>query len=164
MVNTPGSAVAEDVMVLRRELALRISLQNLLLIISLALFTAFALLAIAQPVTAWAAAAAHGAVGFGATLQWCHHGIRTKQIRDYLLTIDGGEARGGWESWLPLNRPQTLLGSRWLISTKGVFIGLQLATIMLAFLLSPTIDGIFVAFATVLLLASAGFLMTNPKE
>jgi hypothetical protein len=167
MVNPPsveGGDAADDRTVLRRELALRILLQNLLLIISLALFTAFVLLALARPETTWAAAAAHGAVGLGATLQWCHHGIRTKQIKDYLLTIDTGGAGGGWEHWLPLNRPRTFLGSRWLISTKGVFIGLQLAMIVLALLRSPALEGLFCSVSTVLLLASAGLLLTNPKE
>ena len=84
--------------VLRRELALRILLQNLLLILSLALFTAFAILALARPEAAWGAAAAQGAASLGATLQWCHHGIRTKQIKEFLLTVDGGHA-DGWERW-----------------------------------------------------------------
>ncbi|MFN7225584.1 MAG: hypothetical protein ACK4MS_16370, partial [Paracoccaceae bacterium] len=60
--------------------------------------------------------------------------------------------------------PRSLLGSRWMISTKGVFLGLQLAMIVLAWRMAPVADGIFVSFAAVLLLASAGFLLTNPKE
>ena len=164
MVIMRQSVAAEDGPVLRRELALRILLQNLLLIVSLVLFAAFALAALANPETAWAAAAAQGAAILGAALQWCHHGIRTKQIKVYLLTLDGGEASGSWERWLPANRPQTILGSRWMISTKGVFIGLQLGMLLLAFLLAPALDGIFASGATVLLLASAGFLLTNPKE
>lgn len=161
---TPGSLAADDGPVLRRELALRILLQNLLLILSLVLFTAFAILALALPATAWAAAAAHGAVCLSAALQWCHHGIRTKQIKAYLLTINGGEARGGWERWLPANRPGSLLGARWMISTKGVFLGLQLAMIGLALRASTVPDGLLVAVTTGLLIASAGFLLTNPKE
>lgn len=164
MVNTSSAAVLSDELVLRRELALRILLQNLLLIMSLALFTAFAILLLVRPDTAWAAAAAQGAAGLGAALQWCHHGIRTKQIKDYLLTIDGGETGGGWERWLPANRPRTLLGSRWMISTKGVFLGLQLAMIGLASLVSPRPGIVFIAVAVVLFLASAGFLLTNEKE
>lgn len=163
MVKVPISGAALDGAVLRRELALRILLQNLLLILSLALFTAFSILALALPKTAWAAAAAQGAVGLAAALQWCHHGIRTKQIKDY-LTITSDEAESGWERWLPAHRPQSLLGSRWMISTKGVFIGLQLAMIALALQVAPAIDGAFAALATALLLASTGFLLTNPKE
>lgn len=162
MVTTDSLAVG-DGPVLRRELALRILLQNLLLILSLALFAAFAILALALPGAAWGAAAAQGAVSLGAALQWCHHGIRTKQIKEYLLTTDGGQ-NDGWERWLPDNRPRTLLGSRWMISTKGVFLGLQLAMIGLALWIGPVSDGVFVLVAVVLLLASAGFLLTNPKE
>jgi multisubunit Na+/H+ antiporter MnhG subunit len=162
-VVTQESLAASDGPVLRRELALRILLQNLLLILSLALFTAIAILALARPEAAWGAAAAHGAASLGAALQWCHHGIRTKQIKEFLLTLDGGHA-DGWERWLPANRPHTLLGSRWMISTKGVFLGLQLAMIGLALRMAPVLDGFFASVTAVLLLASAGFLLTNPKE
>lgn len=160
---TPVSLSAADGPVLRRELALRILLQNLLLILSLTLFTAFAILALALPEAAWGAAAAQGAASLGAALQWCHHGIRTKQIKEYLLTIDSKHT-DGWERWLPANRPRTLLGSRWMISTKGVFLGLQLAMIGLALRLSPVSDGFFLSVAAALLLVNAGFLLTNPKE
>jgi multisubunit Na+/H+ antiporter MnhG subunit len=160
---TQDSLADGDGPVLRRELALRILLQNLLLVLSLALFTAFAILSLARPEVAWGAAAAQGAAGLGAALQWCHHGIRTKQIKKFLLTLDGGHAEG-WERWLPANRPGTLLGSRWLISTKGVFLGLQLAMIGLSWRMGPVLDGFFASVAAILLLASAGFLLTNPKE
>lgn len=149
--------------VLRRELALRILLQNLLLILSLTLFTAFAILALARPEAAWGAAVAQGAATLGATLQWCHHGIRTKQIKEFLLTLDSGHA-DGWENWLPANRPRTLLGSRWMISTKGVFLGVQFAMIGLAWRMAPILDGFLISVTAVLLLASTGFLLTNPKE
>lgn len=159
----PVSLAAADGPVLRRELALRILLQNLLLILSLALFAAFALLALARPGAAWGAAAAQGAASLGAALQWCHHGIRTKQIKEYLLIVDSSYT-GGWERWLPANRPRTLLGSRWMISTKGVFLGLQLAMIVLALWISPVPAGFFIFVSVILLLASAVFLLTNPKE
>lgn len=150
---------------LRRELALRILLQNLLLILSLALFAAFGILAMTFPETVWLAAAAHGAAGLGAVLQWCHHGIRTKQIKEYLLLTEG-ERQDGWEKWLQANRPHRLLGSRWLISTKGVFLGLQLGMIGLALHLGPVAEvGAGQPLLPVaLLLASACFLLTNPKE
>jgi hypothetical protein len=162
MVTSPSCA-ATDAQVLYRELALRILMQNVLLMLSLVLFTAFAILAFALPAMAWAATAAHGAVGLGAVLQWCHHGIRTKQIKEYLLTIDSGQT-DAWERWLPANRPSTLLGSRWMISTKGVFLGLQLAMIGLALQIAPVSDEFFASATMILLLANAGFLLTNPKE
>lgn len=67
MVNTSSATMLSDDLVLRRELALRILLQNLLLIVSLALFAAFAILLLVRPETAWAAAAAQGVAGLGAT-------------------------------------------------------------------------------------------------
>lgn len=161
---TSSSAAATDDHVLYRELALRILLQNLLLILSPVLFTAFAIVTFALPEKAWSAAAAHGAVSLGLALQWCHHGIRTKQIKEYLLRIDGEEKGGSWERWLSANRPNTLLGSRWMISTKGVFLGLQVAMIGLALQTSAAPDGLLIACTLILLLASAGFLLTNPKE
>lgn len=159
----PEALVGSDGPVLRRELALRILLQNLLLILSLVLFTAFAILALALPGTAWAAAAAQGVGSLGAALQWCHHGIRTKQIKDYLMIIDSGQT-DGWERWLPANRPRSFLGSRWMISTKGVFLGLQTAMIGLAWQISMETDGFFAFVAAVLLLVCGWFLLTNPKE
>lgn len=86
-----------------------------------------------------------------------------QQIKEYLLTVDSNHT-DGWERWLPVNRPRTLLGSRWMISTKGVFLGLQLAMIGLAWQITPVSDGVFVFVTAVLLLASAGILLTNPKE
>lgn len=160
---TSRPCAATDAQVLYRELALRILMQNVLLILSLVLFAAFAILAFVLPAMAWAATAAHGAVSLGAVLQWCHHGIRTKQIKEYLLTIDSGQT-DAWERWLPANRPSTLLGSRWMISTKGVFLGLQLGMIGLALQIAPVSDEFFVSATMILLLANAGFLLTNPKE
>lgn len=164
MVNTPSLEAAEDRTVLRRELALRILLQNLLLILSLAIFTGFAIFSMTTPQSVWATASMHGAAGLAAALQWCHHGIRTKQIKDYLLSMDGGDGSNGWENWLPANRPNKLLGSLWMVSTKGVFIGLQLAMILLAIWISPSADGLFMTVSLVMVGATTFFLITNPKE
>lgn len=160
---TPNMLAESDIAVLRRELALRILLQNLLLIVTVLLFAAFAILALAVPGSAWGSSAALGAATLGASLQWCHHGVRTKQIKIFLLSIECG-GNGGWEQWLPSNRPNTLLGSRWLISTKGVFLGVQFAMILLAWRLAMSPDTVFAGFAIVMLLSSAAFLLTNPKE
>jgi len=164
VVTAPSPDAAEDRAVLRRELALRILLQNLLLILSLAVFSGFAIFAMTVPQGAWAAASMHGAAGLAAALQWCHHGIRTKQIKDYLLSMDGGAGSNGWENWLAANRPKTLLGSRWMISTKVVFIGLQFAMMVLAVWISPSADGFFMTVSVVMVGATTVFLITNPKE
>ena len=42
----------------------------------------------------------------------------------------------GWETWLKDNRMPGLLGARWIISTKAVFVGSQLAMILIAGMLT----------------------------
>jgi hypothetical protein len=164
MVSDAASAARDDALVLRRELALRILLQNVLLILALLLFAGLAGLALIWPRMAALAAAVHGVAGFGLALMWCHHGIRTRQITQFLLRDDAAAPEQDWERWLRANRPKTLLGSRWMISTKGVFIGLQAAFLLLAAWL-PLDHGVApLGLAGLLMLASAGFLLTNPKE
>ena len=163
----PGALRAGDVAVLRRELALRIALQNLLLLLTVVVFCAFAITALVVPQAGWPAAAACGVAVLALSLQWCHHGVRTMNIKAYLMQIDPGagpDGDRGWESWLPANRPRSLLGSRWMVSTKGVFMGTQGAMILLVWQLGTPPDPVFAAAALGLLLVSAGFLLTNPKE
>ena len=139
-------------------------LQNLLLMLALLLFTALAGLALVRPEQAGLAAAVQGVSGLGVALIWCHHGIRVQQITHFMLRDDNVAQGQVWERWLRANRPQRLLGARWLISTKGVFIGLQAASLLLAWWLRGDRDMAPTALAGVLLLASTGFLLTNPKE
>lgn len=162
MVTEETATTRYEAASLRQELLLRILLQNTLLILSVAVFAAFFVVVAVAPATAWPLAAAYNTAIFAAALQWCHHGVRTKQIKQYLLLIDPAEE--GWERWLPANRPKRLLGTRWMISTKGVFLGLGLASMGLAAVLAPTFMLLPTAVAAALWLASAGFLLTNPKE
>lgn len=161
MAVIPPPLAISEAHALRNELALRIILQNILMIASLGFFSVFATVAILEPRAAWLCAASHGVVTLATALQWCHHGIRTKQIKVFLLASD---TAAEWERWLPANRPQTLLGSRWLVSTKGGLLGLGLATCVLATLQSWPPPPVPAGAAIGLLLASAGFLFTNPKE
>jgi hypothetical protein len=147
---------------LRRELVVRILLQNVLLIVSVALFAAFSIVAALAPATSWPLAVACNAALLAAVLQWCHHGVRTMQIKQYLLQIDPDER--GWERWLPAHRPKTLLGSRWMVSTKGVFLGLGLAVAGLAALQAPEFILLPAVLSALVWFATAGFLFTNPKE
>lgn len=149
---------------LRQELMLRIFLQNLLLVLSLVLFTVFATVAVLVPATAWLAAFGYACVTLGAVLQWCHHGVRTKQIKAFLLMADADQTELSWERWLPANRPKSFLGSRWMISTKGVFLGLQSAMMILAGMVVSEPGPVPAFGSLVLLVMSAGFLLTNPKE
>lgn len=150
---------------LRHELRLHILLQNTLLIVSVCVFATLTCLAVAIPHSAGLAAVACSSVIFANTLQWCHHGIRTRQIKMFLLLGSESDADAtSWEHWLPKNRPQRLLGSRWMISTKGVFLGLDLAMKFIAFRLTPSPNLLDVVPGFLLLAATAGFLFTNPKE
>jgi hypothetical protein len=163
MVTPPVSNVeAYELQSLRQELLLRIALQNLLLILAVALFAAIAAVGIAVPSGLWHCAAVLNCAVFALALQWCHHGIRTAQIKQYLMLADRNLS--GWERWLPANRPARLLGSRWMISTKGVFLGLGAAMIGMASWLTPAAGWVLPATAFMLWIASAGFLLTNPKE
>lgn len=149
---------------LRQELLLRIFLQNTLLQMMVVLFVTSIGLAIFRPDAAWAISLGYQAAALACALQWCHHGIRTRQIKQFLTLITPVGNVPSWESWLPANRPRSLLGSRWLISTKGVFLGLALA--MMGFELAMAENSIAIArvggFG--LWLLTACFLLTNPKE
>jgi len=63
-------------------------------------------------------------VMMGAVLQQCHHGVSTAQVKGFLQEIDLDAAHGKWDTWLPAHHSATLLGSRWMVSTKAVFLGL----------------------------------------
>lgn len=162
-LSLPGNASAE-IAALRQELLLRILLQNVLLHLMLIIFVALAGLAILFPAAAWALDLAFQCATLAAALQWCHHGIRTKQIKQFLNGLAPDIAGLGWETWLPGARPRTLLGSRWMISTKGVFLGLGLAMMAAHLALPAVVTAGAVTGAAVLWLTSAAFLLSNPKE
>lgn len=99
-------------------------------------------------------------------LNWCHHGVRTAQIKRYLVLLEQRHAsKSGWESWLPANRIGGRLGSRWLISTKGAFIGSQMAGAGGGFLLSEEAMVSPLFFTSVLaIIVTGALLFTNPRE
>lgn len=149
---------------LRQELVLRILLQNVLLVVSLVFFCWFATVVLVFPSAAWPVTFAHSCVSLGAALQWCHHGVRTKQLKNYLQLLAEKDGGAGWEQWLPAHRPSSFLGSRWMVSTKGVFLGLQLAMILLSEMAATNWFSLPAFGSVAVLLSSAGFLLTNPKE
>lgn len=157
-----GGARSRELQSLRNELRMRILLQNMLLIVSVVLYAPFALMAAVAARSAWDGAVAYAVIVLALSLQWCHHGIRTKQIKQYLVRSD--TSPDGWEQWLPANRPKTLLGARWLISTKGVFLGLSMAAALVAFSVKGPPSLLQGCIAAVLWLSTACFLMSNPKE
>jgi hypothetical protein len=91
------------------ELLLRILLQNLLLIMAIAAFAGFAALGLIRPGVLWQAAAAHAVVSGALVLCWCHHGVRTMQLKAFILGLEGHA--DSWEVWLPASRPVRLLGT-----------------------------------------------------
>lgn len=143
---------------LRQELLFRITFQNIQLLISVALFMAFCALAASYPAHVGMLCFGSVTAIFAMSLQWCHHGVRTMQIKRYLML---GDQKHGWEEWLPRNRPKTLLGTRWLVSTKGVFLGLQLATMLVGLTDGTTL---FLGLSAFVIAGTAAFLFTNPKE
>ncbi|MBL4929992.1 hypothetical protein [Fuscibacter oryzae] len=154
---------SSEIASLRQELLLRILFQNTIIQVLVVLFVLMAGLAILRPEQAGFVSLIFQIATLASALQWCHHGIRTRQIKQFLTLTASGETGLLWEDWLPANRPPSLLGSRWMISTKGVFLGLAMAMLGVDLILA-TAASFCGRLAAVLWLATAGFLLTNPKE
>jgi hypothetical protein len=156
----------EDAIYLKRELLLRMGVQNGVIVLNAILF-----LATADLQFLLAHHPAHIALGFGlfaAILAsiWCHHGARQAQIKQYLLLLQSRHATDeGWEGWLPRHGLTGLLGSRWFLSTKATFIGSILALGGNGLYLDHSAEGIRVTVLTMLVLAGVTLLLLgNPKE
>ena len=149
---------------LRSELKLRILLQNILLQGVTLVFAGLAAGLALKPSSASTICLVFQCVMFAAVLQWCHHGVRTAQIKNFLQELDPEKKHGKWETWLPANRPATLLGSRWMISTKGVFLGLGAMMLLLDVMVSPVVEASKVFGSSLIWVMAALFLFTNPKE
>lgn len=152
-----------EISTLRRELYLRMIFQNCILILDICLFFVATALQIIDRSYTVEMAAAFALVNAFLAAMWCHHGARQAQIKQYLLILEARySALSGWESWLPRHPNRGFLGSRWLVSTKGVLLGTALATSVNASLRAPMdwllVGGFMVIAATALLLFS------NPKE
>ena len=147
----------------RAEIRLRILLQNVNLMLAVSAFAFLAAAALAWPLSAWLIACVHAIVSGALLLQWCHHGVRTMQLKMFLMQQEE-KARSDWEVWLPANRPKRLLGTRWFVSTKGVFLGTQAAMAGFAILSAETGPLWAQVACASAFLVSAGLLLTNPKE
>lgn len=150
---------------LRKEMLLRIAVQNLLLLMIGPMLVAAVIAEIALERSSGLVTLAFLAATGGMALMWCHHGVRQAQLKAYLLILESrlGSAHG-WESWLPNNRVGGRLGSRWLVSTKGVFLGCQVAAIVAAALSAADRPWVWMPIAALLFLGTAFFLLINPKE
>jgi hypothetical protein len=155
---------------LKREVMLRIAFQNVHLLLSTLIFSAFSALIILWPSVSWRICAAHGVVSGALSLQWCHHGSVQVLLKKYIMMkenilVEEGSVRAGstWEIWLLANHMTSFLGSRWLVSTKGVFIGLQISMILLASAVASAVNGPSLLASLLLLAGTSLVLFTNPK-
>jgi hypothetical protein len=153
----------KDLWSIRIELLVRIAIQNLTLLTAVATFIYLMGNPMIHGANLWTIATVYGIASFALALQWCHSGVRTMQIKKYILLVENGK-QDTWERWLPVNRPLSFLGTRWVISTKGVFLGLQMASGVIAAITSPASDPFWIIGWGTALLTSAWFLFSNPKE
>lgn len=108
----------------RLEVNLRILIQNLIVILNtgqIMIWMAAVIFSDAGIFLIWFAAATTS-VMLGFT--WIHSGVRHAQYRQYFKDILDPASEHvviGWEAALKKLRPHSALGSRWWISTKGVF-------------------------------------------
>ncbi|TRW17624.1 hypothetical protein [Glacieibacterium frigidum] len=150
---------------LRAEIITRIRLQNVILMLLMPLFLAAALAMAVYPTTTRIMPLIYTIVcGIGGLL-WIHHAARTTQIKYYLRLILEPRLRdgGGWERWHAANRVAGLLGSRWRISTIGVFIGSDLAMLGLAWLIAPEATAGSATLLTLAAIGTAAVLLLPPK-
>jgi hypothetical protein len=154
-----------EIQYLHRELLLRMWIQNLILILLMLVFPASVfLMATAGQNEELVALGYVVACGMGA-LYWIHNAARTEQIKLYLLKWEARRPAGaGWESWLKENRMPGILGSRWIISTKGVFVGSQVAMVGATALLKrqSDLDLLFLGLAFLGALITA-ILLRQPR-
>ncbi|WP_337187132.1 hypothetical protein [Phenylobacterium sp.] len=157
---------ADEYRALRREIELRIILQNVTLISLAFVFSGAFLLQVLRPDARYQLAAGYSFAAGMLSLYWIHSGARTLQIKTYLrYTLEprlGGES--GWETWHDVNRVQGALGSRWFISTKGVLVGSQITCLSLAWIAGGPV-GIDKVYATLVALAvvSTAILLRRPR-
>lgn len=150
---------------LRHEILVRILIQNLIILSAIVLFNITLIGMIIVPHEAKAIALAYGLTSGAAALGWCHNGVRQAQIKSYLLMIEAQMSpRGGWETWLPRNRIGGILGTRWFIATKGVFIGSQLIAAGMSFVMATTPADSSAVLLVLPIAATVLILLINPKE
>ncbi len=115
---------ARELASLRSEIVTRVVFQNVLLCLCWCALGAI-------PAAAWFGGrpeilVLYSVLAVSAVAMWAHHGARTAQIRFYLQSsIETGPHGAGWEHALAAMRFRSLLGSRWVVSTKGFFLGSQ---------------------------------------
>ena len=155
----------EEYRFLRSEILLRIKLQNIILILLMPALLVTVMASSAFPDRGAELALGYvGAAGMGA-LYWIHSAARTVQIKTFLRKAEADMAAGAmWETWLADNPIRGVLGSRWFISTKGVFVGSQIAAIVLCGIIVEDGDGDpLVLGAAAAAAAFTAILLVQPK-
>jgi len=151
---------------LKYELLLRILLQNILLFLMTGIFTVVSTTIILFPNSAWSLCLAYSVASAAIGAQWCHHGVRIAQLKHYIMLVERDIPRQlrWWECWLPDNRPKTFLGSKWMLATKGVLIGLQSVVLGLCIYISSDINTTLLLLSMLLLVGASALVLTNEQE
>lgn len=156
-----GVLMEEEYRALKGEMLLRVAIQNMTILGTIAAFVAIAILATILPNQAGPLAMIQSVATLALALQWCHQGVRQCALKQAILRRDAEAKRtDSWENWLPGQRPSGPLGSRWFVSTKAVFIGLPALSTLLA--LPDHGPALWCAAGVVILITIA--LLTNPRE
>lgn len=112
----------------RREVDLRIAIQNLILLAVVVSAQVFCVLALMHRSDGVALSLIFGGAVQVSALIWGHNGVRHAQIRCYVVEVIEprmASAGEGWEAFLEAVRPSDALGTRWRLSTYGIFCGTQ---------------------------------------
>lgn len=156
----------EDMRFLKQELLFRMFVQNSVIILNAIAFLVIAIVQFHEPRHASATGTIFVLFSCILSAIWCHHGARQAQIKSYILALQARyHSHQGWEQWLPLNRVDGLLGSRWFISTKATFIAGAATSCAIGVLIDTSPAALIYGIAgTVAILAMTALLLTNPKE
>jgi hypothetical protein len=152
---------------LRQELAVRIVIQNVLLAgtVLTSLVTCL-LMAFTPAVASWLALCQVAATA-GAALMWLHGGARTMQISAYLTDVLEprllADPAVGWESWHHRHRFRGRLGSRWFISTVGIFLASEVLTIAAAIVAGAGFRRPPLLLAAIFLVPLTALLLRHPR-
>lgn len=148
----------------RREINLRIVVQNVLVMLQILMIVGLSLASGFEPqklAVTWFVGMA-GSFMFGQA--WLHSGIRHAQYRAFFReNLDLGEDRTfiPWETFLKAMRPRGVLGSHWYISTKALFAVSHLSILISALVGSHSLirSGGFQILVVVALVTSVAFVL-----
>jgi MFS family permease len=152
---------------MRGEIELRIAIQNWLLAGTLvSSMSGWIAMSAVPRLAAWIATCLIVGIGL-ASLMWTHSRARTMQIRAYLIEVLEPrlliDRSLGWEVWHKRRRFSDLLGSRWFVSTIGLFVGCQVLSLAAAFVVGDVRDSKPLLIASALAIAGTALLLRRPR-